>query len=246
MTAFKFRNLCKKLLLFPFFVSMISPLEASIDSKIIQQKINQENYSEALNEINNTISSDETNALNYLYRGVVYLHLANFYWDNDDNFTRSIDTNQKAINDFDKAIELYKDNFSKDDYPEGYLHIVHASKGHALYNLSFNFVRNEKKKAKEIFNLSIEAFTNAIALAPVLNDSVGNKSINFIAPPNFYYRVLFDEGDYKYTKSQGFLDRAIVYSYAALKKSKSFCKDLKESKKLGNVQAINLVRINRC
>ena len=224
MTAFKFRNLCKKLLLFPFFVSMISPLEASIDSKIIQQKINQENYSEALNEINNNIASDETNALNYLYRGVVYLHLANFYWDNDDdNAMRTKDTNQKAINDFDKAIQLYKDNFSKDDYPEGYLHIVHASKGHALYNLSFNFLRNEKKKAKEIFNLSIEAFTNAIALAPVLNDSVGNKSINFITPPNSYYRVLFDKGDYKYTKSQGFHDRAIVYSYAGLKKSKSFC-----------------------
>ena len=124
MTAFKFRNLCKKLLLFPFFVSMISPLEASIDSKIIQQKINQESYSEALNEINNTIASDETNALNYLYRGVVYLHLANFYWDNDDNAIRTIDTNQKAINDFDKAIELYKNNFSKDDFPEGYLHII--------------------------------------------------------------------------------------------------------------------------
>ena len=69
---------------------------------------------------------------------------------------------------------------------------------------------------------------------------------NFTNGPSFYYRVLFDEGKYEYTKSQAFLDRAIVNSYAGLKKSKSFCKDLKESKKLGNVQATNLVRINRC
>ena len=100
----------------------------------------------------------------------------------------------------------------------------------------------EKKKAKEIFKQSFDAFSNYIELAPLVTES--NNVTYEISPPKFYYRVLFDEGKYEYTKSQAFLDRAIVNSYAGLKKSKSFCSDLKESKKLGNIQATGLVRLN--
>ena len=128
-------------------------------------------------------------------------------------------------------------NISRDNLP-----ILFANKGHALYSLAFNFTRKEKKKAKEIFKQSFDAFSNYIELAPLVTES--NNVTYEISPPKFYYRVLFDEGKYEYTKSQAFLDRAIVNSYAGLKKSKSFCSDLKESKKLGNIQATGLVRLN--
>ena len=84
--------------------------------------------------------------------------------------------------------------------------------------------------------------SNYIELAPSVSES--NNVTYQISPPQFYYRVLFDEGKYEYTRSQAFLDKAIVNSYVGLKKSKSFCSDLKESKKLGNIQAKALVRLN--
>ena len=243
MTALNLSNLLKKIVLITFIVPIFSPIKASINPTNIKEQIAQNKFEEALSQIDNSIISEEENPLNYLYRGIVYLHLANFYWDNDDNFTRSIDTNQKAINDFNKALDIYNQSSNKNISREN-LPILFANKGHALYSLAFNFTRKEKKKAKEIFKQSFDAFSNYIELAPSVMES--NNTIYEISPPKFYYRVLFDEGKYEYTKSQAFLDRAIVNSYAGLKKSKSFCKDLKESKKLGNVQATNLVRVNRC
>ena len=241
MKLIRIKNIYKKLVLIPFIVSLISPLEASINSKIIKEQIDQSKFEQAINQINNSITSEENNPLNYLYRGIINLHLANFYWENND-FEKTLEPNQNAINDFNKALEIYSQTSSSEIYPKEYLHIIYANKGHALYSFAFNFTRKEKKKAKEIFKQSIDAFSNYIELAPSASDS--NIDLTKITPPSFYYRVLFDEGNYEYSRSQAFLDRAIVNSYVGLKKSKSFCKDLKESKNLGNVQAKELVRLN--
>ena len=229
-----------------FLISLLTALalansvKASINPTNIKEQIAQNKFEEALSQIDNSIISEEENPLNYLYRGIVYLHLANFYWENND-FENTLEPNQKAINDFNKALDIYNQSSNKNILREN-LPILFANKGHALYSLAFNFTRKEKKKAKEIFKQSFDAFSNYIELAPSVMES--NNTIYEISPPKFYYRVLFDEGKYEYTKSQAFLDRAIVNSYVGLKKSKSFCSDLKESKKLGNIQATGLVRLN--
>ena len=242
MTALNLSNLLKKIVLITFIVPIFSPIKASINPTNIKEQIAQNKFEEALSQIDNSIISEAENPLNYLYRGIVYLHLANFYWENND-FENTLEPNQKAINDFNKALDIYNQSSNKNISREN-LPVLFANKGHALYSLAFNFTRKEKKKAKEIFKQSFDAFSNYIELAPLVTES--NNVTYEISPPKFYYRVLFDEGKYEYTKSQAFLDRAIVNSYAGLKKSKSFCSDLKESKKLGNFQATNLVRINRC
>ena len=226
-----------------FLISLLAALalansvKASINPTVIKEQIDQNKFEKALSQIDNSIISEEENPLNYLYRGIVYLHLANFYWENND-FENTLEPNQKGINDFNKALDIYNQSSNKNISREN-LPILFANKGHALYSLAFNLKRKERK---ETFKQSFDAFSNYIELAPLVTES--NNKIYEISPPKFYYRVLFDEGKYEYTKSQAFLDRAIVNSYAGLKKSKSFCSDLKESKKLGNIQAKELVRLN--
>ena len=227
----------KRLLPLLAALALANSVKASINPKDIKEQIAQNKFEKALSQLDNSIISEEENPLNYLYRGIVYFHLANFYWENND-FENTLEPNQKAINDFNKALDIYNQSSNKNISREN-LPILFANKGHALYSLAFNLKRKERK---ETLKQSFDAFSNYIELAPLVTES--NKVTYEISPPKFYYRVLFDEGKYEYTKSQAFLDRAIVNSYVGLKKSKSFCSDLKESKKLGNIQAKGLVRLN--
>lgn len=177
MTAFNLRNLLKKIVLITFIVSIFFPIKASINPTNIKEQIAQNKFEEALSQIENSIISEVKNPLNYLHRGILYLHLANFYWENNE-FENTLEPNLKAINDFNKSLEIYNQSSNKNISREN-LTILFANKRDALYSLAFNFARKEKKKAKEIFKQSLDAFSNHIELAPSVTASKKHDSSNF-------------------------------------------------------------------